>query len=70
MHASKLHQANILFAATILLVGGCSSLRDYVGNGFKVGPNYCRPAAPVAQDWIDAADARVNSSPDDLRCWW
>ena len=70
MHASKLHQGSILLAAAILLMGGCASLRDYVGNGFKVGPNYCRPDAPVAPDWIDSADARVNGGPRDLRCWW
>ena len=26
---------------------GCTSWREYFNNGFKVGPNYCRPAAPV-----------------------
>ena len=29
-------------------LSGCTSLSDYVHNGFKVGPNYCKPNAPVA----------------------
>ena len=40
---------------------GCTPCREYIHNGFKVGPNYGRPAAPVAQQWIDANDKRVNT---------
>src|SRR5437762_2040811 len=53
-----------------LLVSGCTTVRDYIQNGFKVGPNYGRPPAPVAQDWIDAADVRVRKDSDDLSQWW
>ena len=49
---------------------GCTPCREYIHNGFKVGPNYCKPAAPVAQQWIDANDKRVNTSEDDLCQWW
>jgi outer membrane protein TolC len=42
-----------------------------------VGPNYARPPAPVARDWIDAkddrldaTDVRVRRQPDDLSQWW
>jgi NodT family efflux transporter outer membrane factor (OMF) lipoprotein len=45
-------------------------LREYVQNGFKVGPNYCKPPAPVARDWIDANDQRVRTTADDLSKWW
>jgi len=46
-------------------------MREYVGNGFKVGPNYKRPPAPVAEEWIDAADKRVRSEEtDDICHWW
>ena len=45
-------------------------MREYVDNGFKVGPNYDRPPAPVAQHWIDADDVRVRSQRDDLSKWW
>ena len=49
---------------------GCTTLQEYIQNGFKVGPNYGRPPAPVAQDWIDAADQRVRKESDDLSKWW
>ncbi|MCE9567357.1 MAG: efflux transporter outer membrane subunit [Planctomycetes bacterium] len=55
--------------ATFLLAG-CTPLKEYVHNGFKVGPNYQRPAAPVAPDWIDAADIRVSKDPEELSRWW
>lgn len=49
---------------------GCTSLPEYVHNGFKVGPEYCGAKAEVAPQWIDAADARVRSTPADLSHWW
>jgi NodT family efflux transporter outer membrane factor (OMF) lipoprotein len=45
-------------------------LREYVQNGFKVGPNYRTPDAAVASDWIDASDKRVRTDSDDLSRWW
>jgi NodT family efflux transporter outer membrane factor (OMF) lipoprotein len=53
-----------------LLIGGCTPLEQYVNNGFKVGPEYGRPPAPVADTWIDAGDRRVRSDEDDLSHWW
>src|SRR5262249_46323501 len=35
-----------------------------------IRPNYCRPPAPAAPDWIDAADPRVRKDHDDLSRWW
>jgi NodT family efflux transporter outer membrane factor (OMF) lipoprotein len=63
----------LLWASTAALVagGGCAtSCREYIRNGFKVGPNYCTPAAPVADRWIDYQDARVISEPQDHWAWW
>ena len=56
----------------MLCVGlcGCTSLTDYVHNGFKVGPNYKEPPAPVAKKWIDADDKRLSSASDDHAHWW
>jgi hypothetical protein len=60
--------------AGLLMLGvplsGCTHLTEYIHNGFKVGPNYRRPLAPAAKNWIDAADARVRNERDDLRRWW
>ncbi len=53
-----------------LLTCGCTSVSQYVHNGFKVGPNYSPPPAPVAKDWIDAGDVRVRRQSDDLSRWW
>lgn len=58
---------NVLLA---LVVSGCTGVREYVQNGLKVGPNYGQPPAPVAPDWIDAADQRVRTEADDLSHWW
>src|SRR6266403_4774177 len=68
-HSSLITCLPILFTAVVLTCG-CTSWREYIHNGFKVGPNYGRPPAPVAKDWIDAADARVRKDPDDLSRWW
>jgi NodT family efflux transporter outer membrane factor (OMF) lipoprotein len=61
--------------ATALLAGclsasGCTTLSDYIHNGFKVGPNYRRPPAPVAEKWIDADDVRIRSQDGDDSHWW
>jgi NodT family efflux transporter outer membrane factor (OMF) lipoprotein len=53
-----------------LLVSGCTSLTEFVHNGFKVGPNYERPPAPLAPSWIDAANPQVKSVPADYSTWW
>src|SRR5437868_4544846 len=54
----------------VLLSSGCVATGpvEWVRNGFKVGPNYCRPPAPVADEWIQAKDANVQDRhlPD----WW
>src|SRR5262245_40238892 len=59
-----------LLLGLALLGSGCTSLRDFVQNGFKVGPNYQRPPAPLAPAWIDAANPRVKSGPADYSAWW
>jgi NodT family efflux transporter outer membrane factor (OMF) lipoprotein len=60
----------VLFFTAVVCIGGCTSWRDYINNGFKVGPNYAKPPAPVAKDWIDANDQRVRRESDDLSKWW
>jgi NodT family efflux transporter outer membrane factor (OMF) lipoprotein len=60
----------LMFAAAALIVAGCTSPLAYFRNGLKVGPNYRRPPAPVAEQWIDAADRRVSSETTDLSGWW
>jgi NodT family efflux transporter outer membrane factor (OMF) lipoprotein len=59
-----------VIAAMVIGINGCTSFHDYVHNGFKVGPNYCRPPAPVAEHWIDQADLRTEPCPEVLCHWW
>ena len=55
---------------TVCSLTGCTSLREYIANGFKVGPNYKPAPAAVAQHWIDAGDVRIRTETDDLSQWW
>lgn len=61
-----------MFTASLLgaLLGTGCSLQEWVHNGFKVGPNYSRPPAPVAEAWIDYQDPRIKSEEADLSHWW
>jgi NodT family efflux transporter outer membrane factor (OMF) lipoprotein len=54
----------------LLACTGCMNWREYVQNGFKVGPDYRRPAAPVAENWIDASDSRVSEESPATDQWW
>lgn len=60
----------VLMFGLLLAMTGCTMLGEYVHNGFKVGPNYHRPPAPVAEHWIDANDKRVRSEEGDDSHWW
>ncbi len=60
--------AGVAIAACLL--AGCTSTRQWWQNGFKVGPNYGRPPAPVADKWIDADNPNVKSEATDYSYWW
>ena len=60
----------LLTTALLVSTSGCTSLRDYVHNGFKVGPNYCPADAPVAEHWIESTDLAVSKDPGSLSHWW
>jgi len=60
----------LLYLLAVSCAGGCTSVREYVHNGLKVGPNYKRPAAPVADEWIDSQSLRISSERGDYRDWW
>src|ERR1700730_11843258 len=66
----KLGLQGNLFIALAMCCCGCTPLAEYVQNGFKVGPNYRKPDAAVASNWIDASDKRVRTDSDDLSKWW
>src|SRR6188768_2056327 len=54
-----------------LLAAGCG-LDEWARNGFKVGPNYTEPTAPVANQWIDyqREAEQAPSQAAELKQWW
>jgi NodT family efflux transporter outer membrane factor (OMF) lipoprotein len=62
--------AILLAAIAVSALSGCGGLRDWYSNGFKVGPQYCPPTAPLADHWIDANDPHVQSVARDYAQWW
>jgi NodT family efflux transporter outer membrane factor (OMF) lipoprotein len=60
----------LLVALVLMLSTGCTSWREYFGNGCKVGPNYRRPAAAVADQWLDEGDASINGGQIQNAAWW
>ena len=57
-------------AGTVMFNSGCVATGPlaWIRNGFKVGPNYGRPPAPVADAWIEANDPHVENRH--LQDWW
>jgi outer membrane protein TolC len=68
--ASSLGVPLLLVLFLLTMTSGCTSWREYFANGFKVGPKYCPPAAPVAKQWLDAGDPAVKTSPIQDAAWW
>ena len=71
-HATRSTKRTGFVLALLLLplVTGCTSFSEYIHNGFKVGPNYGRPPAPVEEDWIDAGDKRLREDDSNIDQWW
>jgi NodT family efflux transporter outer membrane factor (OMF) lipoprotein len=79
-HGEKIHpgphagmrRCGALTGCVILLLwtSGCVTTGplDYIRNGFKVGPNYGQPPAPVAEEWIESGDPGVLNRH--LQDWW
>ncbi|MFI5382089.1 MAG: efflux transporter outer membrane subunit, partial [Tepidisphaerales bacterium] len=65
-------RVTVLMLSVALAAGlsGCTSPSQYIHNGFKVGPNYSQPPAPVAQHWIDAPDIPTLEASAMLCRWW
>ncbi len=59
-----------LIFAIMPLTAGCGSLSQWCRNGFKVGPNYCTPAAETADHWLDADNPRLKNLEGDNPRWW
>jgi len=57
-------------ALVSLCLAGCTGPKEWIANGFKVGPNYGAPAAPTSEAWIEANDPRLKTSAEDNARWW
>ena len=69
---SRFHRTLFTIVVTSM-VSGCAytgSFRDYVHNGLKVGPEYFKPASPIADSWIDEYDERVKTELPNYADWW
>ena len=75
-HATRRLVLGLLVGATNLagVSAYCQAQRgplsNWWQNGCKVGPNYARPAAPIASEWIDYATPKINSREQPLAAWW
>ncbi len=60
-----------LLFLSLLTAGGCTTgLGEWWHNGWKVGPNYQTPAAPIKADWIGAGSPPLQRAPTGLCGWW
>jgi NodT family efflux transporter outer membrane factor (OMF) lipoprotein len=59
-----------LALAMAFMFGGCTGPREYLQNGFKVGPNYRPPQAVVPAHWIEANQVTAVQNPAQLARWW
>ncbi len=61
----------VMCALGLTILSGCSTpLREFARNGFKVGPNYQRPPAPLANEWIDSENLAIKTDSVDDSDWW
>jgi NodT family efflux transporter outer membrane factor (OMF) lipoprotein len=60
----------VLAIGILAVASGCTGLCRWAQQGLKVGPDYCSPPAPVADNWIDYENPDVVSEPVDDGYWW
>ena len=60
----------VIFLSLVTTVCGCARLHSWKDNGFKVGPEYCKPAAAVSNEWIDSYDERISTDLPNDASWW
>jgi NodT family efflux transporter outer membrane factor (OMF) lipoprotein len=57
---SRLNRTAALALAVIFLIAGCTT----------VGPDFEKPEAPVADNWLNAGDERVDTATSAYQDWW
>ena len=72
---SWIHSKGIAYclAGAATAFSGCAytgGVKEYINNGFKVGPNYAKPVTPVAGSWIDNYDEQLKDELPNYADWW
>jgi len=61
----------VAILTVLLFAAGCmTSFREWINNGFKVGPNYCPPGAEVGEAFLDSSEPGISTGPADYVEWW
>ena len=60
----------LLILLVVIGATGCGMLKDWAHHGFKVGPEYGRPAAPIATAWIDEYNEKIATELPPNPMWW
>jgi NodT family efflux transporter outer membrane factor (OMF) lipoprotein len=60
----------VILGVAVLASAGCTSLSEWWHNGLKVGPNYKKPPAATAPEWIEAKSSAINTASPNLHEWW
>ncbi|WP_425613506.1 efflux transporter outer membrane subunit [Anatilimnocola sp. NA78] len=69
--SSRLTIVTAALAMLLALTTGCrTGPMEYFNNGFKVGPNYRTPAAPVSEMWIDYRNGELITQQQAYWDWW
>ena len=61
---------SLLTLACVTMATGCGSMQSWYHNGFKVGPEYRRPAVHVEDQWIDSDHPDVHTDTRLDTAWW
>src|SRR5947207_1527460 len=69
---TRLHRlyCSELLVIVLLTSPGCSGVSHWIHNGFRVGPNYCPPPAPLAEEWLEQDEKSVVAAPPEDFAWW
>ncbi|GAB5402786.1 MAG: efflux transporter outer membrane subunit [Aureliella sp.] len=62
----------MVLIATLLMIAssGCTPLKRWKENGYKVGPNYKKPCVQTATDWVDSGHPAVVVQRERNPEWW
>src|SRR5262252_3240302 len=59
-----------VLSVLLFVAPGCTGLREWAHKGFKVGPNYCPPDAPLAPAWMEVGNGMLVGAPPEDYGWW